>query len=216
MQGTETIPTISRGLDERQIPYICAVESTFGCRLPDEVQAVALQPPGYQGRGQRCLPRPAPLYTVKELIAALPASAWRTIAWREGTKGTMQVQAVAIRVQWATGSSLHSTSHSRVHTGPEGWLLAERPVADDPQPSPGEPQQKEEEKIKYWFSVLPPETSLERLILLAHAGFVIEQFYEDARAANVAWMTSRGGAGMDCIDIWLWSCSPTVSSCCTD
>jgi len=174
-------PNFLRGLDDRHIPYLCAVESTFGCRLPDEVQAAALQPSVYQGRGQPRKPRPAPLYTVKELIAALPASAWRTIAWREGTKGMMQVQAVAIRVQWATGSSLHSTSHSRVHTGPQGWLLAERPVADDPQPSPGEPQQKEEEKIKYWFSVLPPETCLERLVLLAHARWVIEQFYEDAK-----------------------------------
>src|SRR5712692_4801409 len=97
----------------------------------------------------------------------------------------MQVQALAIRVHWATGSSLHSTSHSRVHTGPEGWLLAERPVpeavADDPHPSPVEPQEKEEEKIKYWFSVLPKETSLQRLVLLAHARWVIEQFYEDAK-----------------------------------
>ncbi len=164
---------------------MCAVESTFGCRLPDEVQAVALQPLVYQGRGQPRKPRPAPLYTVKELIATLPASAWQTINWREGTKGTMQIQAVAIRVHWATGSSLHSTSHSRVHTGPEGWLLAERPVseavADDPQPTPVKPQEQEEEKVKYWFSVLPPQTSLQRLVLLAHARWVIEQFYEDAK-----------------------------------
>jgi len=97
----------------------------------------------------------------------------------------MQVQAVALRVHWATGSSLHSTSHSRVHTGPEGWLLAERPMpealADDPQPTPVEPQEKEEEQIKYWFSVLPEDASLSRLVLLAHAGFVIEQFDEDAK-----------------------------------
>jgi SRSO17 transposase len=166
---------------------MCAVESTFGCRLPDEVEAVALQPAVYQGRGQPRKPRPAPLYTIKELIAALPASAWRTIPWCEGTKGTMQVQAVALRVHWATGSSLHSTSHSRVHTGPEGWLLAERPVpkamADDLPPSPAEPQEQEqeEEQIKYWFSVLPKETSLQHLVLLAHARWVIEQFYEDAK-----------------------------------
>ncbi len=161
------------------------MESTFGCRLPDEVQAVALQPPVYQGRGQPRKPRPAPLYTVKQLIEALPASAWQTIPWREGTKGTMQVQAVALRVHWATGSSLHSTSHSRVHTGPQGWLLAERPVpealADDAQSPSVEPQEQEEEQIKYWFSVLPQETSLQRLVLLAHARWVIEQFYEDAK-----------------------------------
>jgi len=80
---------------------------------------------------------------------------------------------------------LHSTSHSRVYTGPEGWLLAERPVpeaaADDSQPTPAEPQEKEEEKIKYWFSVLPEDASLQRLVLLAHARWVIEQFYEDAK-----------------------------------
>ena len=178
-------PHFLRGLDERQVPYMCAVESTFGCRLPHEVQAVALQPPVYQGRGQPRKPRPAPLYTVKQLIEALPASAWQTIAWREGTKGTMQIQAVALRVHWATGSSLHSTSHSRVHTGPEGWLLAERPVpealANDAQSPADEPQEQEEEQIKYWFSVLPKETSLQRLILLAHARWVIEQFYEDAK-----------------------------------
>lgn len=178
-------PNFLRGLDERQVPYMCAVESTFGCRLPNEVQAIAAQTPVYSGRGQPRKPRPAPLYTVKEVIAAQPASAWQTINWREGTKGTMQIQAVAIRVQWATGSSLHSTSHSRVHTGPEGWLLAERAVsetvADDSPLNPGEPQEKEEEKIKYWFSVLPEDASLQRLVLLAHARWVIEQFYEDAK-----------------------------------
>src|SRR5438876_1602322 len=178
-------PNFLRGLDARQVPYMCAVESTFGCRLPDEVQAAAAQTPIYGGRGQPRKPRPAPLYPVKELIASLPTSAWQTIDWREGTKGTMQVQAVALRVHWATGSSLHSTSHSRVHTGPEGWLLAERPVpeavTDDSQPTPVEPQEKEEEQIKYWFSVLPEDASLQRLVLLAHARWVIEQFYEDAK-----------------------------------
>ncbi len=178
-------PNFLQGLDERQVPYVCAVQSTFGCRLPDEVQATAAQTPVYGGRGQPRKPRPAPLYTVKELIEAQPTSAWQTISWREGTKGTLQVQAVALRVHWATGSSLHSTSHSRVHTGPEGWLLAERPlseaVADEAPPTPVEPQEKEEEKIKYWFSVLPKETSLQRLVLLAHARWVIEQFYEDAK-----------------------------------
>src|SRR5207248_4679262 len=96
--------------------------------------------PAYGRRGQPRKPRPAPLYSVKELIEALPESAWQTISWREGTKGTMQAQAVAIRVHWATGSSRHSTSHSRVHTGPEGWLLAERSmsVPTSYEPSPDE------------------------------------------------------------------------------
>jgi SRSO17 transposase len=178
-------PNFLQGLDARRIPYVCAVESTFGVRTPAEVQAAASQVPAYSGRGQPRKPRPAPLYTVKELIEALPESAWQTISWREGTKGTMQAQAIAIRVHWATGSPRHSTSHSRVQTGPEGWLLAERPrpetQAADQTTTTASPQGEEQPKTKYWFCMLPADVPLERLVLLAHARWVIEQFYEDAK-----------------------------------
>jgi hypothetical protein len=46
-----------------------------------------------------------------------------------------------------------------------------------PQPTQAALQEKEKEKIKCWFNVLPEETSLQRLVLLAHARWVIEQFY---------------------------------------
>jgi SRSO17 transposase len=184
-------PHFLQGLDTRQVPYVCAVESSFGVRLPEEVHAAARQVPTYQGVGQPPKPRPAPLYTVKQLITALPASAWQTIRWREGTKGTMQAQAVALRVHWATGAPRHSTSHSRVHTGPEGWLLAERPVPPAepveqtvPLAAPAKKKRKRgkpKDPTKYWFSTLPAETPLERLVTLAHARWVIEQFYEDAK-----------------------------------
>jgi SRSO17 transposase len=178
-------PNFLKGLDERQVPYVCAVESTFGCRLPEEVQIASAQTPTYRGRGQPRKPRPAPLYSVKELIEALPDEAWQTVRWREGSKGTMQVQAVAMRVHWATGSPRHSTSHSRVYTGPEGWLMAERPVpkvaAPDQLTAPVEPQDEAEDTTKYWFSTLSPKTSLDRLVRLSHARWVIEQFYEDAK-----------------------------------
>jgi SRSO17 transposase len=181
-------PNFLTGLDERQVPYVCAVQSTFGVRLPDEVQAAAHEIPTYGGRGQPRKPRPAPLYSVKELIEAQPEDAWQAIGWREGTKGTMQAQVLALRVHWATGSPLHSTSHSRVHTGPLGWLLAERPV---PTPTSHEPStdelvppdetakpevagQQEASQTRYWFSSLPPETSLLHLVTLAHARWVQE------------------------------------------
>ncbi len=178
-------PNFLLGLDERQLPYVCGVQSTFGVRLPAEVQAAATQRPPYGGRGQPRKPRPAPLYSVKQLIEAQPASSWQTISWREGTKGVMQAQVVVMRVHWATGSPRHSTSHSRVHTGPEGWLLAERPLPCEPDPreetASSAEQEEEQETTKYWFSTLPPETALEQLITLAHARWVIEQFYEDAK-----------------------------------
>lgn len=185
-------PTFLHGLDTRQLPYVCAVESTFGVRLPAEVQEAARQVPVYQGMGQPRKPRPAPLYPVKQLSTALPASAWQTIRWREGTRGTMQAQAVALRVHWATGADVHSTTHHRVHTGPEGWLLAERPVppADaaeqtaptaTPQKKRRRSKQKPKDPTKYWFSTLPQDATLEHLVTLAHARWVVEQFYEDAK-----------------------------------
>jgi len=77
-------------------------------------------------------------------------------------------------------------------------------------------EEQEAPEIKYWFSTLPPETSIAHLITLAHAHLVIEQLYEDARAANVTWMTSRGGVGMGCIGTWLWSCRRRVSWRCSE
>jgi SRSO17 transposase len=191
-------PNFVAGLDERQVPYVCAVESTCAVCLPEEVRAAEEQLPTYRGRGQPRKPRPAPRYSVKALIEAQPTTAWQTIEWREGTKGTMRTQVLALRVHWGTGSPRHSTSHSRVQTGPEGWLLAERPVPTPrrQEPSTDEsgslddpatqevPEKQEAPQTKYWFSTLPPDTSLERLVTLAHARWVSEQFYEDASAAN--------------------------------
>jgi Transposase DDE domain len=42
-------------------------------------------------------------------------------------------------------------------------------------------ENQEAEETKYWFSSLAPQTSLERLVTLAHARWIIEQFYEDAK-----------------------------------
>jgi DDE superfamily endonuclease len=61
-------PNFLRGLDDRQIPYMCAVESTFGCRLPDEVQASAAQTPVYGGCGQ---PRKPQYISLKDLLSKI-------------------------------------------------------------------------------------------------------------------------------------------------
>src|SRR5262247_2236828 len=46
-------PAFLQGLDDRQLPYVVGVSSTFGVRLPAAVQAAALWvPPRPRGRGQ--------------------------------------------------------------------------------------------------------------------------------------------------------------------
>ena len=146
------------------------VSSTFGVRLRDEVRAAALVPPPRpQGRGQPKKPRPAPLYEAKAVLEALPAERWQPITWREHADVVLRKQFVAVRVHWATGGAQFSTSHHRVSTGPEGWLLGERPV-------PGE-----RGDLKWYFSNLPADTPLRRLVEVAHSRWPIEQFYEDAK-----------------------------------
>jgi SRSO17 transposase len=172
--GYGKYPLFLEGLEERKLPYVSGVESTFGVRLPEEVRAAkeAGAPP-YRGRGQPPKERPAPLYPAKEVIGSLPEEAWQTVSWREGTKGTLSKQMVALRVHRATGSDRMSTTHERVLTAEEGWLIAERPL----QPA----GDKGEEELKYYYSSLGADVSLERLAALAKSRWAIEQFYEDAK-----------------------------------
>jgi SRSO17 transposase len=129
-------PDFLRSLEEREVAYVCGVESTFGVRLPEEVRAAKVSgAPRYRGRGQPPKERPAPLYTAKEVIDSLPDEAWRTVVWREGTKGTLSKQMVALRAHRATGSDRQSTDHERVHTAKEGWLIGERPLPGAPSPA---------------------------------------------------------------------------------
>ena len=175
--GYGKYPSFLGSLEERELSYVCGVESTFGVRLPEEVRAASeAGAPPYEGRGQPPKERPAPLYTAREVIGSLPDEAWRTVSWREGTKGTLSKQMVALRMHRATGSPRHSIDHERVLTASEGWLMAERSLPGSP--SAGE---EAEEELKYYYGTLGAEVPLERLAALAKSRWAIEQFYEDAK-----------------------------------
>jgi hypothetical protein len=174
-------------LDERQLPYVYAVASDFGVRLPEEMSAAqaqqaeqALSAP--RKRGQPKKPRPAPRHDVKEVTEALPEEAWQTVEWREGSRGTLRKQCDVLRSHAGTGCACHSESHRRSWTGPEGWLLAERPL-------PGE-----EGQPKWFFSCLPADTPLTRLVELAHLRMRMAK-------ENVASITFKGAVGRACIAI---------------
>jgi SRSO17 transposase len=163
-------PTFLQGLDARHVAYVVGISSTFGVRLPEEVRTAALGLLSrLRGRGQPKKPRPAPLYEAKAVLEALPEDRWQAITWREHDDMVLRKQFTAVRVHWATGGAQFSTSHHRVSTGPEGWLLGERPVPGD------------RGEVKWYFSNLPADTPWQRLVELAHSRWPIEQFYEDAK-----------------------------------
>jgi SRSO17 transposase len=166
-------PPFLDGLEARGLAYVCAVESTFGVRRPEEVRqarAQAAPPPAPpRGRGQPKKPRPAPLHAAEAVLLRVPEDAWQPITWREGGRGPLTKQFVALRVHRATGGAHLPITDRRVTTGSVGWLVGERPL-------PGHPGE-----VKYYFSSLPADTPLPRLVELAHTRWAIEQFYEDAK-----------------------------------
>jgi hypothetical protein len=89
-----------------------------------------------------------------------------------------------VRVHSATGGAPCSTSHHRVSTGPEGWLLGERPV-------PGERGEG-----KWYVSNLPADTPRQRLVELAHSRWPIEPCSADAKGeCGLAHDQGRRGEG---------------------
>ncbi|CAN0326187.1 unnamed protein product, partial [Phaeothamnion confervicola] len=84
------------------------------------------------------------LISVKELALGLPAHAWRTVEWRQGTAKQLSSRFARLRVRVA-----HRYAPAE---GPaEEWLLIEWP-------------EDEQEPIKYWFSTLARNVSFRDLV----------------------------------------------------
>ena len=125
-------------------------------------------PPVYAGHG-RPRRRPAdrdipPSFALPALAAALPASAWRTLTWRAGTKGPLRSRFAATSFWPAHGvSSRGPLPDAPVH------LLIEWPTGE-PAPS------------KYWVAEVPDEAlGLRRFVRLAKGRWRIEQDYRELK-----------------------------------
>lgn len=168
------IPSFVQALDTRELSSVCSVACDFGVRLLSETQQAEVQHAEYANRtphkrGQPKKPRPAPRHDAQKIAEAQAKGAWQTVEWREGSRGTLRKQFVALRVHAGTGCARHSETHGRSWTGPECWLLGTCPLLGEE----GDP--------KWFFSNLPADTSLSRLMELVHLLRPIEQFYEDAK-----------------------------------
>jgi SRSO17 transposase len=117
-----------------------------------------------QGRPPKLIRRDAehrPI-SVKALARGLPARAWRTIEWREGTAVRLSSRFARVRVRVA------HRDYWLTEPRPEEWLLIEWP--------PGE-----SEPTKYWLSTLPDNITFPRLVDLAKLRWRIERDYQDLK-----------------------------------
>ena len=116
--------------------------------------------PAWRGQGRRPkrLRRGGDGAPVRVLAEDLPPEAWRTVTWRQGVAEALASRFAALRVRPAHGDARRSEPR------PEQWLLVEWPE--------GEPK-----PVKLWFSTLPADTPIERLVYLAKLRWLIERDY---------------------------------------
>jgi len=132
-------PNFLDGLERRDERYVVAIRADFRV-------AVA-------GTGDRGLQR------VDVVLAARAGRRWRTIRWREGSRGWLAGQFHAV---WAWRQDTQGEWRS-------GSLIGERPRSG----TSGDPA--------YYWSNFPPTMPLELLVEYAHRRHHVERFHQDAK-----------------------------------
>ena len=158
--GYGDITAFRTGLEERDLEYVVQVKGVTSAQPADAVPVA----PEYQGRGRPPVPRYSDKPSnLRDLVLAAGREQARTVGWREGDRGPLQSQFIALRVRPANDAQLDDDG-----VLPERWLLAEWP--DD-----------KDEPVKYWLSNLPTETPIVTLIRLAKLRWRVEHDYRELK-----------------------------------
>ena len=154
--------TLRRTLHRLKLPYALGISSTLTVFRGTPRVAVPAKRPGRSRPPSRLQitddSRPE---AVRVIAAALPATAWRRVTWRNGTNRSWAAHFAALRVMPA-----HDWRTRRLAA--EVWLLFERDLGTTP-------------RIKAYLVHLPATASLQSLVRLAHHRWAIEQQYMELK-----------------------------------
>jgi SRSO17 transposase len=115
--------------------------------------------------------------SVKTLAEALPASAWKAVTWRTGSRKALRSRFAAVRIRPAHRNDWRSTPHL------EEWLLIEWPAGD-------------QEPAKYWLGTVAADLSLRELVRLAKHRWIVERDYEELKQeVGIGHYEGRGWRG---------------------
>ena len=158
--GYGDITAFRTGLEDRELEYVVQVKGLTSAQPADAVPVA----PAYRGRGRPPVPRyPDKPSSLRDLVLAAGREQVRTVGWREGDRGPLASQFLALRVRPANNAQRDDDG-----TLPERWLLAEWPAEQD-------------EPVKYWLSNLPSQTPIVTLVGLAKLRWRVEHDYRELK-----------------------------------
>ena len=111
----------------------------------------------------------SPRQRADQVLQSLPRRQWRTIRWRQGSKGWLRKKFVAVRCWRVTTEGRRCV----------GWLLGERTT------------QGQTEDRKYYWTNLPAAATLEKLAGYAHRRHAVEPCHEEAKG-ELGWDHYQG------------------------
>jgi SRSO17 transposase len=151
------------GLLGPDLAYVVGIQPNTSLWPPGKGPLPAKPWPG-RGRPPTRLRRQAGHEPVaaEALAQSLPAEAWQTVTWREGSKGDLASRFAALRVRPG------HRDYDRREPWPELWLLAEWPEG-------------EKEPTRHWLASLPADTPLKSLVNLAKLRWRIERDYQELK-----------------------------------
>ena len=149
-------------LRQKGVPYCVAVEPRAKAWTSPPVGS----PPPAAGRPAPKDPLPTPK-RLDQLARELPTRAWRTLSWRDGTRGAMQGRFARVALWASHGYTQRQHQAARTHE----WLLVEWPPDKDA-------------PTDYWLAHLGSEQrtpTLKALAGLARERWRVEQDYRELK-----------------------------------
>jgi SRSO17 transposase len=123
-------------------------------------QTLVSKPDRWRGRAPKKRRCDGSAISAKNLALRLPAKAWHTIEWREGTNEWLSSRFARVRVHVGAGNEPGKSAKE--------WLLIEWPEGED-------------EPTKYWLSTLPRNILFRDLVDAAKLRWRIERDYQELK-----------------------------------
>jgi SRSO17 transposase len=140
------------------LPYVAGILSNTSVRTVDDGKKH-----GTAKRRRRRREATDPPIQVKDLAHGLPAEAWQTLSWREGSADWLKSRFARVRVRAA-----HRDPAAPDERRVEEWLLIEWPA-------------QERDPTKYWLATLPEDVAFDWLVDRAKLRWRIERDYQELK-----------------------------------